>query len=304
MASIFSALTAGSAATALRQAGFDADPSDLNIELRYERWAVSLPGNRMVWFAATAAGYERLTMERKVLRLIVQRCSFHVPQILHESDAGFDVRALVMGCCDAERLFEIVKADADISRRIGGAIGAVLAEQHTRITRADVAGWLTERMIWPAPASWIMENLSEVVEDSALIAKIGKLLEHYESQPVDSGDCVLVHGDVGFHNLVVDEATDLIGIFDYDSAAWADRHHDFRYLVFETGREELLEAALAVYQPLTGHKLERTRIQLYNAACAASYLAYRRGIPADRKWCGRTLAEDLQWVHSALRSLH
>src|SRR2546427_4524466 len=34
----------------------------------------------------------------------------------------------------------------------------------------------------------------------------------------------------GFHNLAID-ATSLAvsGLFDYDGAAWADRHHDFRY---------------------------------------------------------------------------
>ena len=36
------------------------------------------------------------------------------------------------------------------------------------------------------------------------------------------------------------------------------------------------------------------------AACAASFLASRRGVPADERWCGRTLAEDLSWVRNAL----
>jgi hypothetical protein len=72
------------------------------------------------------------------------------------------------------------------------------------------------------------------------------------------------------------------GVFDYDSAAWADRHHDFRYLVFSFERED------------------RRRIWLYNAACAASFLAFRRGVPPERKWCGRTLDEDLRWVRRAL----
>jgi hypothetical protein len=60
---------------------------------------------------------------------------------------------------------------------------------------------------------------------------------------------------------------------------------------------------LAVYEPATGRKLDRNRIRLYNAACAISYLAFRSGTPPDQKPCGRTLAEDLRWVRSALAKI-
>jgi aminoglycoside phosphotransferase (APT) family kinase protein len=158
-------------------------------------------------------------------------------------------------------------------------------------------------MLWPADAGWIRERLPRVTDDKPLIAEIETVLDQYESLSVDPNDCVILHGDVGLHNIVVDEATNVIGIFDYDSAAWADLHHDFRYLTLDAGRDDMLEAALAVYEPAIGRSLDRGRIRLYNAACAASYLAYRDGIPADRKWCGRTLVEDLGWVRSALSSL-
>ena len=88
----------------------------------------------------------------------------------------------------------------------------------------------------------------------------------------------LNHGDVGFHNLAVDPDTYTVrGIFDYENASWADRHHDFRYLLFDTGHDEMLDAAVAVYEPAVGHTLSRDRIRLFNAAAAASFLAYRDG---------------------------
>jgi hypothetical protein len=62
----------------------------------------------------------------------------------------------------------------------------------------------------------------------------------------------------------------------------------------------VLEAALAVYELAVGCTLDRNRIWLYNAACAASFLASRVGVPAEQKWCGRTLAEDVGWVRHAL----
>jgi aminoglycoside phosphotransferase (APT) family kinase protein len=142
------------------------------------------------------------------------------------------------------------------------------------------------------------------VDDDDLMLTMGRTIERYEAEAVDAGDCVLVHGDVGLHNLALDPETDTVnGIFDYDSAAWADRHHDFRYLLFDVGREDMLDAALAVYEPATGLTIERDRVRLYNAACAITYLAFRSGTPPEQKSCGRTLAEDLGWVRTALSRL-
>ena len=36
------------------------------------------------------------------------------------------------------------------------------------------------------------------------------------------------------------------GLFDYDDAAFADRHHHFRYLLFDYERVEVLDAPLGV----------------------------------------------------------
>jgi hypothetical protein len=102
---------------------------------------VWLPGERIAWFPATARGRERLAIERKVLRLLAERCTFATPQILFESAVGFDVRAMVPGHCDPWPLYERIKTDTALARQIGRAIGAILVEQHTRVSEADVAGW-------------------------------------------------------------------------------------------------------------------------------------------------------------------
>jgi aminoglycoside phosphotransferase (APT) family kinase protein len=91
-----------------------------------------------------------------------------------------------------------------------------------------------------------------------------QVIERYEAVPVGVKDRALVHGDVGLHNLAFDLATDTVnGIFDYDSAAWADRHHDFRYLLFDVDREDMLDSALEVYEPATGRQISRDRVRLY-----------------------------------------
>lgn len=126
-------------------------------------------------------------------------------------------------------------------------------------------------------------------------------MDAYESVIVEEADRVLVHADVAFHNLAIDsESRTVRGIFDYDGAAWADRHHDFRYLVFDFDRYELLEAARAVYEPAVGRPIRRDRALLYNAACAVTFLAYRAGHAPEERWCGRTLVEDLAWSTGAI----
>ena len=112
---------------------------------------------------------------------------------------------------------------------------------------------------------------------------------------------VLVHTDLGLHNLAIDsDSLEVRGVFHYEGAAWADRHHDFRYLVFDQGFEHLFEAAVSVYQPAVGHTISRERVLLYNAACAITFLAFRVGSAPNEKPCGRSLAEDLRWTRGAI----
>jgi aminoglycoside phosphotransferase (APT) family kinase protein len=95
-----------------------------------------------------------------------------------------------------------------------------------------------------------------VVEDRELLRHAEKVLQMYEGLSVEPSDCVLVHSDVGLHNVAVDDVTDAVnGIFDYHGAAWADRQHDFRYLVFDFGEDNLLEAACPSMSRLSGRAI-------------------------------------------------
>jgi len=297
----FGSLTPEQACQALREAGLELSPADIRLEAREDRWLVWLSAGRAAWFPATMRGRERLGIDRKVLRLLAERCTFPVPHILFEASSGFDVRALVPGACDPWPLYRRVIADHALARSLGAAVGRMLVEQHTRIVASDVAGWLPRRVAWPMPGDWIRERLPGVVDDQGLLAELCDVIRLYENVAVDPPDRVLVHADLGLHNLAVDDRTDaLAGVFDYDEAAWADRHHDFRYLVFDAEPSDMLEAALGVYEPKVGRSIDRARVRLYNAACAISFLALRRGLPAQDRSAGRTLEEDMRWVRHAL----
>lgn len=140
-----------------------------------------------------------------------------------------------------------------------------------------------------------------VVDDAVLIERALIVMNDYENIVVEEADRVLVHADLGLHNIAFDaESGNVNGIFDYDGAAWADRHHDFRYLVLDFESRTLLEAAIDAYESAGGRAVRRERVLLYNAACAIGYLAFRFGRAPEERWCGRTLAEDLSWSRGAI----
>ena len=286
----------------LAETGLAFAPSEVHVEERDERWLVRLPGEQLAWFAASATGLQLLQAERRVLRLLEARCSFRVPRLLFEGAGGeFDVRTKVPGMSDPWRIYAEVRDNVELAVRLGTAIGRILAEQHLRIVAADVDGWLPRRPDWPEPRAWVCERLSSVVNDPELIATAEAVMEAYESVYVSEADRALVHTDVGFHNLGIDPTSHTVqGIFDYEGAAWADRHHDFRYLVLDLDRYELLDAAVSVYEPMVGYRIKRGRVLLYNAACAVTFLAYRAGTRPEDRSCGRTLAEDVRWSRLAI----
>ena len=94
----------------------------------------------MAWFPMNPAGARRLAMERRILDLLAARCSFRAPRVVHADEAGWQLRELVPGIYDPWALYRRTQADRALARRIGRALGSILAEQHA------CAG----RRTWPA----------------------------------------------------------------------------------------------------------------------------------------------------------
>jgi len=67
--------------------------------------------------------------------------------------------------------------------RLGAAVGAMLAQQHARISAADVAGWLPHQPSWPESHEWIRERLVRVVDDRKLLADADAVMAAYEAVP-------------------------------------------------------------------------------------------------------------------------
>jgi aminoglycoside phosphotransferase (APT) family kinase protein len=303
----FTELTSADATALLAEVGIDFSPEGA-IERRGERWLVRLPEQRVAWFAASQMGRDTLVADRSVLRMIETRCDFRAPRILVEHSSGdFDVRAMVPGTSDPVALFNAASGSPTIARQIGTQIGSMVEELHTKIAVADIEN-LIQRKIqhkpdFPESRAWILERLPRVIDDRAFIAKSDDVLRRCESLRIDDEDRVLIHGDLGMHALAYDpDSFRINGLFDFEGAACADRHHDFRYLILGNSTT-MLDAALSEYESITHCILNRDRILLYHAACALSYLAFRVGHAPEEESCGRTLEGDLKWSREAVGAI-
>jgi aminoglycoside phosphotransferase (APT) family kinase protein len=284
---------------ALTKAGFPHDARALEIHSRGDRLAVLLSSDRMAWFPLNELGRAALVRERRVLRLLERHCRFPAPRVLHEDETGWDLRALVQGVVNPLGLSARIMSDSVFAYAIGEDLGRMLAEQHTRIPAAQLVGWLPTEPNWPRPND--LPYLAEVIDDPALLARTDRALQWRQELRRVLQDPVLVHADVGLHNMAVDPVSyQVVGLFDYGGAAFGDRHHDFAYMIFPPARESMLQGALATYESATGIKIDRDRVRLLNAIAAIGFLAFRRGQPPEEAWCGRTLDQDLAWTTAAL----
>jgi hypothetical protein len=278
--------------------GLDPAP-DMRIELRDDRFAALLPGDRIAWFPTSPNGVDRLAREARVLDLLARHCRFAVPRLLHSGD-NWQLRAAVPGSVDPWPIYQRVLSDPGYARDLGAQLGAMIADQHLNIPVAALDG-LPTLSHWPHPLERIAVDLAQVIEDKPLLARCLAAIASYETAPI--ADRVLTHGDLGLHNLALSPDGRVAGIFDYDDAAFADRHADFRYLMFDAASDHLLLSAIAAYRAAGGPVIDIERVALCNAACAIGFLADRRGAGPEDRPAGRTLEEDLRWTRTALDRL-
>ena len=79
-------------------------------------------------------------------------------------------------------LFRRVQADRALARRIGQALGGILAEQHGRIGPEDVAGWLPCRLPWPEPSDAAAGPAAARGGGCRAAACLERVLKRYEDQ--------------------------------------------------------------------------------------------------------------------------
>ncbi|PYT20940.1 MAG: hypothetical protein DMG57_40345 [Acidobacteria bacterium] len=123
----FRTLTSELACEVLAKARLRFTPEQVRVERREERWVVHLPANRLAWFAASEEGRRRLAVERRVLQLLQDRCTFMAPRVLVEGiDDDFDVRAMVPGVSNPWRMFAQLHGNAELAGQVAGRRGGRL----------------------------------------------------------------------------------------------------------------------------------------------------------------------------------
>lgn len=229
-------LTPKQARAALEAAGVADLPALIELERHGDRWLAFLAGGRLAVFTTTD-GRARVIRERAVLRALERRCSFAAPRILAEApDGNCDVREMVPGPHATDAAYARVHDDDASARKVGMALGRMIAELHTEVRAADLTMTLPSIPEWPEPRTWIRDRLPRVIDDSALNAAADRIIARFEDAgPAGrASDRVLVHTDLGLHNVAIDPVTlEVHGIFDWEGACWSDRHLDFRHLVFD-----------------------------------------------------------------------
>lgn len=287
----------------LHSAGRSVRADDLRIEKRDDRLLAQWPGNELAWIAHNDDGKTQLVREGEVLGVVRRGCSFAVPEETYRSaDDTLSIRTVIVGRVDPAVIHQRIRTDGTFAKALGRYVGESLAQLHACPVSSTL--YLPREVSWPMSTSWMEERLPRVLRDhDALLPALRELLARYQGEQ-STADRVLAHTDLGLHNIVFDEAlTQPLGIIDFESAAYVDRHFDFRYLVLDFPDAGLLDTAMSIYEALTGIRLDRRRIVLYNAACACCYLAFRDGVAPETRWCGRTLQEDLAWTREALANL-
>jgi hypothetical protein len=101
------------------------------------------------------------------------------------------------------------QGDRALARKIGHSLGAILVEQHTGISSDDVKRWLPAHPRWPELWDSVEARLPGVVQETDLLREIRGVIRRCRAEETtESGDRVLVHGDLGLHNIAIEPSTE------------------------------------------------------------------------------------------------
>ena len=225
-------------------------PRDVVLAYHHWRWVAHLPEQRIAFVADPANARQRLARERQLLQLLADRVHFGVPRIEWvEPQGNWDIRLKVPGEAGltltyAKHHRRILNEPA-LAQRVGQRLGQILGELHRVITPEEA------RQLAPSepPLATTMErtrvNMAIGIDDAALQAQVQEVLARFDALEIGDDEVVLVHGDLGSHNVAfAPETSEVLGVYDFDAIACVDRHWDFKYLHSYTPpfRQAVLEA--------------------------------------------------------------
>lgn len=272
-----------------RGAGLDARV--VRAEIRGARVMVELPSH-VAWVALTAEATARLAIERMVLQALAGRLPVSIPSSVVHRDRVC-VRTRVSGRSGLQHHRRAVD-DHAVGEAWARQFGMLFATVHTALS-AEALEALIAAGLPTRPAV----DLDDVRRGAAALSSIKaqRLVDSYEP----GGDRTFLHGDLGSHNVVVDGQGHIVGLYDFDEACVADRHHEFRWL--PSYGEANLAVALAVYQGKTGVAVDIARVRRVHALAALEQYGWGLRAPEEHRRTRRTLAQTRAWAERAVEDV-
>src|SRR5215831_11715968 len=251
-------------ATSLRLA-----PGDVVLAYHHWRWVAHLPDQRIAFVADTENARQRLARERQLLQLLADRVYFGMPRVEWVDPHGnWDIRLKVPGEAGLTLTYakhhQRILDEPAMAQRTGQRLGQILGELHSVISPEEA------RQLAPsAPPLAISVERTRVnvvvgIDDAALQAQVQEVFARFEALEIGDDEVVLVHGDLGSHNVAFEpETSEVLGIYDFDAIACVNRHWDFKYLHSYT--PPFRQAVLEAYRRHTGVIPDPQLITLYHA---------------------------------------
>jgi len=280
------------------------DPA--RITLRDNRWFCPAEGDLMVLVAADALAETAMRKEQNILKALANKTRYQMPSSLQiEENDGIELRRLVSGNTNPDNIMPALLKDRSLAIKVISDMGELAAALHNCLDLEAAGSLVDTSYIWPPSAAWIEERLPDVIDDIGLVRQIVAQLTEFDLLNPPPEQRVFCHGDLGFHNVVFNDQLQPVGVFDFVTASLNEAAWDLRYFTFDPNDvdDDILSAGLESYRTFSDRPVSFHRVRFYNAIAAVTFLAYRKGIDPNTRWCGRTLKEDLHWTRLALSKL-
>ena len=288
MPKCFDALAVGapvSRAVALAiRAGVDAPV--VRAEARDERVVIEFPAH-IAWVALGTSASARLRLEDAVLRVLRGRLPVAIPMPILASEEVC-LRTKVSGQSGLE-FHQSVMKDPALGAAYAVEIGTLCAAIHSALPGSEVDALVAAGL----PTTPVLD-LDDVLRAARAFGepRAGRalaLVDSYQARSVTRTDCTFLHGDLGSHNLIVDDDGRISGLFDFEEACFGDRHHEFRWL--PSFGEDFMARAFAAYQQEKDAIVDVDRVRRLHALIAMAQLGWGLRAPDQHHRTGRTVAE-------------
>src|SRR5438552_3627274 len=201
--------------------GVGLDPDVASAESRGFRVVVDC-GAAVAYVAGDDAGGRRLALERRLLRVLQTRVPVALPAPLVEHPRAC-LRLKVRGRPGLDH-HRRAMANPSVAHDYAGELARVMAAFHAAIAPDEFPTWLAAGL---PEAPYVDRADVELAASTMAPPERVKAQSFLAQPPPVDGRCFL-HGDLGSHNLVVDDDGRITGVFDIEEAAVGDRHHDMR----------------------------------------------------------------------------